>query len=60
MFEKHGMSTLREFSELMYHQYGVQVAVLAGYCDAEGESTIMLCASNFILFVLLRSSNALM
>jgi hypothetical protein len=55
MFEKYGMSTLREFSEVMYRQYGVRVAILAGYCDAEGESAVMLYVSNFILFILLFS-----
>ena len=42
MFGKHGMSTLREFTEMMYYQYGVWVAVLLGYCDVEGEPTITL------------------
>ena len=59
MFEKHGISTLREFSEMMYRQYGVRVAVLAGYCDAEGESAIMLYVSNFVLKYLLLSNKLL-
>jgi hypothetical protein len=42
MFQKHGNSVLWEFSELMYCQYGGCIAILAGYCDAEGEPTIML------------------
>lgn len=42
MFEKHGLNALREFSGTMYCQYGVRVAVLAGYCDGEGEPTMLL------------------
>lgn len=56
MFEKHGMGILREFSEVMYRQYGVRVAVLVGYCDAEGESAITLCVSNFVPNFLLLSN----
>jgi hypothetical protein len=33
---------LWEFSKLMYRQYGVHVAILAGYCNAEGEPAITL------------------
>jgi len=33
---------LQEFSESMYQKFGVQVAILAGYCDGEGDPTIML------------------
>ncbi|KAI9433116.1 hypothetical protein H4582DRAFT_2082572 [Lactarius indigo] len=33
MFEKHGIHTIRDFSETMYRQYGVRVAILGGYCD---------------------------
>jgi hypothetical protein len=43
MFEKHGMGALRDFSESMYHQFGVRVAILGGYSDADGEPAIMLC-----------------
>ena len=46
MFTKHGMNILAEFSETMYLQYGVRVAVLVGYLDAEGESAITLHVSN--------------
>jgi hypothetical protein len=42
MFEKHGHNALREFSENMYRQYGVRIAVLAGYCDGDGEPAILL------------------
>ena len=42
MFEKHGNTTLRDFSEIMYRQYGVRIAILVGYCDGEGEPAIML------------------
>ena len=42
MFAKHGHGVLQEFSELMYQKFGVQVAILAGYCDSEGDPTIML------------------
>ncbi|KAI9456959.1 hypothetical protein BJY52DRAFT_1187564 [Lactarius psammicola] len=41
MFEKHGINTMREFSESMYHQYGVRVAILGGYRDADDEPAIM-------------------
>ncbi|KAF8265600.1 hypothetical protein EI94DRAFT_1702352 [Lactarius quietus] len=46
MFEKHGQSTLRDFTECMYHQFGVQVAILAGYCDRNGEPAVMLYDNN--------------
>ena len=46
MFVKHGVNTLAEFSETMYHQYGVRVAILVGYCDNEGDSSITLQVSN--------------
>ncbi|KAN0139582.1 hypothetical protein V8E53_002611 [Lactarius tabidus] len=39
-FQKNGNSVLWEFSKLMYHQYRVCIAILAGYCDAEGEPAI--------------------
>ncbi|KAF8261280.1 hypothetical protein EI94DRAFT_1705653 [Lactarius quietus] len=42
LMEKYGQSTLQDFSVTMYHQFGVQVIVLAGYCDADGEPTVML------------------
>lgn len=42
MFAKHGLGTLQEFSELMYQQYGVRVAVLAGYVDQLEEPAIVL------------------
>ena len=42
MFEKHGVSMLWDFSETMYHQFGVRVVILAGYCDREGDPVIML------------------
>ncbi|KAI9436344.1 hypothetical protein H4582DRAFT_2058994 [Lactarius indigo] len=41
MFGKHGINTMQDFSESMYRQYGVQVAILAGYCDSDGELAIM-------------------
>ncbi|KAH9016604.1 hypothetical protein EDB84DRAFT_1567173 [Lactarius hengduanensis] len=41
MFAKHGVSTIQDFSEMMYCQYGVRVAILAGYCDNDGEPSIM-------------------
>jgi hypothetical protein len=48
MFEKHGISTIRDFSESMYRQYGVRVAILGGYCDGDNEPAIMLYALNAI------------
>ncbi len=48
MFEKHGINTMRDFSESMYRQYGVRVAILAGYCDTDGEPAIMLYVSKSI------------
>jgi hypothetical protein len=42
MFEKHGLNTLRDFSESMYCQFGMRVAILGGYCDGDGEPAIML------------------
>jgi hypothetical protein len=44
MFEKHGVLALQEFSRSMHQQFGVRVAVLAGYCDGEGEPAVMLYA----------------
>ncbi|KAI9430702.1 hypothetical protein H4582DRAFT_2086357 [Lactarius indigo] len=41
MFGKHGINTMQDFSESMYRQYGVQVAILAGYCDSDGKPVIM-------------------
>ncbi|KAH9030877.1 hypothetical protein EDB85DRAFT_2146391 [Lactarius pseudohatsudake] len=41
MFAKHGVSTIQDFSEMMYRQYGVWVAILAGYRDNDGEPSIM-------------------
>ncbi|KAI9433196.1 hypothetical protein H4582DRAFT_2082678 [Lactarius indigo] len=38
MFEKHGIHTIRDFSETMYRQYGVRVAILGGYCDDDRPS----------------------
>ena len=32
---KHGQGVLQEFSESMYQRFGVQVAILAGYCDCQ-------------------------
>ena len=42
MFTKHGQGALQEFSESMYYKFGVWVAILAGYCDGEGDPTMML------------------
>ncbi|KAH9028956.1 hypothetical protein EDB85DRAFT_2147569 [Lactarius pseudohatsudake] len=47
MFAKHGIDTMQDFSELMYRQYGVRVAILGGYCDNDGPS-IMLCIQKTI------------
>ena len=49
MFAKHGQGVLQEFSESMYQKFGVQVAILAGYCDVEGDPTIMLYVWNLLL-----------
>ncbi|KAI9440947.1 hypothetical protein H4582DRAFT_2074735 [Lactarius indigo] len=38
MFEKHGIHTIQDFSETMYCQYGVRVAILGGYCDDDRPS----------------------
>ncbi|KAH9020903.1 hypothetical protein EDB85DRAFT_2152752 [Lactarius pseudohatsudake] len=38
MFAKHGIDTMQDFSELMYRQYGVRVAILGGYCNNDGPS----------------------
>ncbi|KAH9012877.1 hypothetical protein EDB84DRAFT_1568967 [Lactarius hengduanensis] len=38
MFAKRGIDTMQDFSELMYRQYGVRVAILGGYCDNDGPS----------------------
>ncbi|KAH9051045.1 hypothetical protein EDB87DRAFT_1695960 [Lactarius vividus] len=38
MFEKHVINTIQDFSEIMYCQYGVHVAILGGYCDDDGPS----------------------
>ena len=46
MFAKYGQGALREFSESMYQKFGVWVAVLAGYCDDEGDPTITLYVQN--------------
>jgi hypothetical protein len=46
MFEKHGLNTLREFSESVYHQFGLRVAILGGYSDGDGEPAIMLYVYN--------------
>jgi hypothetical protein len=46
MFEKHGINALRDFSETMYRQFGMRVAILGGYCNGEGEPAIMLYAYN--------------
>lgn len=42
MFEKHGISVIRDFSKAMCRQFGVRVAILGGYCDGDGEPTVML------------------
>jgi hypothetical protein len=42
MFEKYGVPTLTEISKTLYHQFGVQVAILAGYSDREGDPTVLL------------------
>ncbi|KAF8261224.1 hypothetical protein EI94DRAFT_1705707 [Lactarius quietus] len=39
-------TTLNEFSESMYLQFGMQVAILGGYCNAKGEPAIILHDSN--------------
>ncbi|KAF8272278.1 hypothetical protein EI94DRAFT_1697618 [Lactarius quietus] len=41
LMEKYGQSSFG-FSVTMYNQFGVQVVVLAGYCDGDGEPTVML------------------
>src|ERR1700761_2392372 len=46
MFAKHGQNVLRDFSETMFHKFGVRLAILAGYRDAEGEPTIALYVFN--------------
>jgi hypothetical protein len=51
MFNKHGQKTLWEFSEMMYTQYGAQVAILVGYIDCESEPAITLCISPSIILL---------
>ena len=42
MFIKYGQGALQEFSKSMYYKFGVQVGILAGYCNGEDDPTIML------------------
>jgi hypothetical protein len=51
MFEKHGISMIRDFTENMYRQYGVWVAILGGYCDGDGKPAMMLYVLNTIYCV---------
>jgi hypothetical protein len=46
MFTKHGPNVLRDFSETMYLQFGVRLAILAGYRDPEGDPTVSLYVFN--------------
>ncbi|KAF8263632.1 hypothetical protein EI94DRAFT_1703843 [Lactarius quietus] len=46
LFHKHGQITLKEFSESLYLQFGMRVAILGGYCKAKGEPAIILHDSN--------------
>ena len=39
-FEKHDQKVLCNFTKCMYHQFGVQVAILVGYCNGNGETTV--------------------
>ena len=48
MFAKHGQGVLQESSESMYQKFGVLVAILAGYCDSEGDPTTMLYVWNLL------------
>ncbi|KAH9166667.1 hypothetical protein EDB89DRAFT_2075607 [Lactarius sanguifluus] len=38
MFAKRSIDTMQDFSETMYRQYGVRIAILGGYCDNDGPS----------------------
>jgi hypothetical protein len=42
MMEKHSMGTFREFSRYAYNQFGMRVAILAAYCDGDGDPAITL------------------
>ncbi|KAN0128686.1 hypothetical protein V8E53_013505 [Lactarius tabidus] len=46
MFNKHGQSTLWEFSKMMHSQYGARVTVLVGYLDHEHKPVITLYDNN--------------
>jgi hypothetical protein len=42
MFKKYGVPTLTKISKTLYCQFGVQVAILVGYSDREGDPTVLL------------------
>jgi hypothetical protein len=42
MFKKYGVPTLTKISKTLYHQFGVQVAILVGYSDREGDPAVLL------------------
>jgi hypothetical protein len=44
MMEKKSMGTFRDFARFAYNQFGMRVAILAAYCDREGDPTITLFA----------------
>jgi hypothetical protein len=40
--KKHAGSTFRDFARYVYNQFGMRIAVLAAYCDGEGDPAITL------------------
>jgi hypothetical protein len=44
MLEKQRLHVLRDFLEAVYNQFGMRIAILAGFQDRQGESQVVLYA----------------
>ncbi len=43
--ERHSGNTFRTFAQYVHHQFGMRVAILAGYQDSQGETAVSLYVS---------------
>jgi hypothetical protein len=42
--EKQSLHVFRDFSEAVYNQFGMRIAILAGYQDRQGDGQVVLYA----------------
>ena len=45
MMERHSGNTFRTFAQYVHRQFGMWVAILAGYQDSQGETAVSLYVS---------------